>query len=583
MRYVIVGNSAAAVAAVAAIRTVDAGAQVTMCSPEEGCAYGTPLISYVLEGETTIERAVIRDESWYAANNVTCEFGPGKGAVALDASAKVVTLEDGTELAYDKVLFACGSTPTPPRGIEGLSEEAPYAPDVANSFAFNTMGDTRAILDYLSGPEIAAKRASGEPVSVVISGSGLIGAKAAEGICHHVDVTYLVGHAKRVLRKLLDDEASPVLAELMGRHGIENVAGTVVTGVAYDESSGAAGGSDGGSGAAGSGADGASGSDGGSGADGAAGSDGGSGGRRIASVTLDDGRELDCDLLITAIGVRPNVSVLSDAGAEVSRGVVCDGHMLTSLPDVYAAGDVANTANVLTGEDVPLALWPTASEQGRVAGLNMAGAEATFDGSFARNAVGFFGELNIVGCGIINPAPDDPDIESVVSWAGDDGAAGGAAATGVQGAGGAAAGTQAAGGAVATSAPAATAAELAYSKFNIRDGKLVGYLLMNRPEAAGIYTLIIKNQIPLADLPDDIFERAPRMLDLPAGLRSRNMLKGRITSEAPSGAPVFDKWGADTVGGTAAEGGALGGDAAAGAESVGTARAGVRVAEGRQS
>ena len=548
MRYVIVGNSAAAVAAVAAIRTVDAGAQVTMCSPEEGCAYGTPLISYVLEGETTIERAVIRDESWYAANNVTCEFGPGKGAVALDASAKVVTLEDGTELAYDKVLFACGSTPTPPRGIEGLSEEAPYAPDVVNSFAFNTMGDTRAILDYLSGPEIAAKRASGEPVSVVISGSGLIGAKAAEGICHHVDVTYLVGHAKRVLRKLLDDEASPVLAELMGRHGIENVAGTVVTGVAYDESSGAAGGSDGGSGA-----------------DGAAGSDGGSGGRRIASVTLDDGRELPCDLLITAIGVRPNVSVLADAGAEVSRGVVCDGHMLTSLPDVYAAGDVANTANVLTGEDVPLALWPTASEQGRVAGLNMAGAEATFDGSFARNAVGFFGELNIVGCGIINPAPDDPDIESVVSWAGDDGAAGGAAATGTPAAGGAA------------------AAELAYSKFNIRDGKLVGYLLMNRPEAAGIYTLIIKNQIPLADLPDDIFERAPRMLDLPAGLRSRNMLKGRITSEAPSGAPVFDKWGADTVGGTAAEGGALGGDAAAGAESVGTARAGVRVAEGRQS
>ena len=551
MRYVIVGNSAAAVAAVAAIRTVDAGAQVTMCSPEEGCAYGTPLISYVLEGETTIERAVIRDESWYAANNVTCEFGPGKGAVSLDASAKVVTLEDGTELAYDKVLFACGSTPTPPRGIEGLSEEAPYAPDVVNSFAFNTMGDTRAILDYLSGPEIAAKRASGEPVSVVISGSGLIGAKAAEGICHHVDVTYLVGHAKRVLRKLLDDEASPVLAELMGRHGIENVAGTVVTGVAYDESSGAAGGSDGGSGAAGSGA-------------------AGSGGRRIASVTLDDGRELDCDLLITAIGVRPNVSVLSDAGAEVSRGVVCDGHMLTSLPDVYAAGDVANTANVLTGEDVPLALWPTASEQGRVAGLNMAGAEATFDGSFARNAVGFFGELNIVGCGIINPAPDDPDIESVVSWAGDDGAAGGAAATGTPAAGGAAAGTQA-------------IAELAYSKFNIRDGKLVGYLLMNRPEAAGIYTLIIKNQIPLADLPDDIFERSPRMLDLPAGLRSRNMLKGRITSEAPSGAPVFDKWGADTVGGTAAEGGALGGDAAAGAESVGTARAGVRVAEGRQS
>ena len=450
MRYVILGNSAAAIAAVDAIRSIDADGQVTMVSPESCLAYGTPLISYVLEGKTTVENAALRDERWYEANGIERVFGAGKAAVTLDAAAKLVTLEDGTQLPYDKLLVATGSVPSRAR-VEGLQDDAP------NSFSFNTMGDACAIMDYLHD-DLAAKFEAGEDINVIISGSGLIGAKAAEGICEHVTTTYLVGHAKRVLRKLLDDEASALLAELMEQNGIVNVPGTVISSVQCDEVG------------------------------------------RVVQATLDDGRVLPCDILITAIGVRPNTGVLASAGADITRGAVVDEHMRTSLPDVYAAGDVANTHNTLLDEDVPLALWPTASDQGHVAGRHMAGDEqATFNGSFARNAVGFFGQMNILGCGIINPAPDAPDIESVVSCDGS-----------------------------------------VYSKFNVRDGKLVGYLLMNRPEAAGIYTTIVKKGIPLADLPDDIFERAPEMLDLPTALRERSMLKGYVTGSGIAQHDVVD-------------------------------------------
>ena len=437
MKYLILGNSAAAVAAVDAIRSVDASGEITMASPEADLAYGTPLISYVLKGDVAQDNINIRNIAWYEQNKVTQLFGAGKAAAKLDAKLKQVRLKDGSILNYDKLLVATGSVPSP-ASIKGLNDSAP------NSFMFNNMDDTRAIMDYLKG-ELAHKRESGQRINVVISGSGLIGAKAAEGICEHVDKTYLVGHAKRPLRKLLDDEAAPILTYIMEKHGIVNVPSTVIESVTTDNMG------------------------------------------KVVSATLSNGEVLDCDILITAIGVRPNVEILKAAGAKVERGAVCDEHMMTSLEDVYAAGDVANAHNVLLNEETPLALWPTASQQGKVAGLAMAGCkDAKFCGSFARNAVGFFHEIDILACGIINPSEikNNEGIESVVYV--DD-------------------------------------AAHAYGKFNIREGKLVGYLLINRPDFAGIYTRIIRDEILLKDLPQDIFERDPQFLDLPKDLRDAAM------------------------------------------------------------
>jgi NADPH-dependent 2,4-dienoyl-CoA reductase/sulfur reductase-like enzyme len=99
------------------------------------------------------------------------------------------------------------------------------------------------------------------------------------------------------------------------------------------------------------------------------------------------GRAFDADLVILATGVHPNVAFLEGTGAHVDQGIVIDDRMRTTVPNVYAAGDVAQGRDFSTGEWVVHALQPTATEHGRVAALNMAGADAPYRGSLGMNVL----------------------------------------------------------------------------------------------------------------------------------------------------------------------------------------------------
>lgn len=100
-----------------------------------------------------------------------------------------------------------------------------------------------------------------------------------------------------------------------------------------------------------------------------------------------DERTLDADLIILATGVRPNVSFLEGTGAKMDQGIVVDDHMRTTVPCIYAAGDVAQGRDFSTGEWVVHALQPTATEHGRVAAMNMAGADMPYRGSLSMNVL----------------------------------------------------------------------------------------------------------------------------------------------------------------------------------------------------
>jgi NAD(P)H-nitrite reductase large subunit len=100
-----------------------------------------------------------------------------------------------------------------------------------------------------------------------------------------------------------------------------------------------------------------------------------------------DQRTLDADLIILATGVRSNVSFLEGTGAEIDQGIVIDDHMATTVPCIYAAGDVAQGRDFSTGEWVVHALQPTATEHGRVAALNMAGKDVPYRGSLSMNVL----------------------------------------------------------------------------------------------------------------------------------------------------------------------------------------------------
>ncbi|MDR2502130.1 MAG: FAD-dependent oxidoreductase, partial [Oscillospiraceae bacterium] len=267
MKYVIIGNSAAAVGAIEGIRRIDTDGKITVISDEEHHTYGRPLISYLLLGKTDAERMKYRPDDFYAVNGV--ETILGKRAARIDTKAKTVELEDGAGIPYDKLLVATGSSPFVPP-MEGLEA-------VKNQLTFQTLDSALALGEAINADS-----------RVLIIGAGLIGLKCAEGIRDRVKSVTFVDLAPRVLPSILDDDASAIIKEKLIEAGLSFHLGDSVKKFTAD------------------------------------------------TATLGDGTVLEFDVLVLAVGVRPNIALVKDAGGAVGRAVTIDDRCATTLPDVYA-------------------------------------------------------------------------------------------------------------------------------------------------------------------------------------------------------------------------------------------------------
>lgn len=421
--YLIIGNSAAGLSAAETIRAHHPKARILMLSREPYPAYGRPLISYLIEGKTTEDEIWLKDSDFYETHALQTMFGPGYCATELIPEAHAVHLANNETITYGKCLLATGSVPFVPP-IQGLDQ-------AANTVGFMTLDDAKRARNLaLHAAEVAS--CEGRQSVCVVIGAGLIGLKAAEALSHHVDKVIVLELAPRILPAVLDDAGAALLQEKLACHGIECMPGVSAQTILVDK-------------------------------DGVA-----------TEALLTDESQIDLDMIITAVGVRPNTQLAVDAGAKQGRGLIVDEMLRTTLPDVYAAGDVVQVRDILDGADRPLALWPNAMRQGVFAGKSMAKAKDAepFIGSFAVNAVDFF-DVSLLTAGIINP-PQDAGYEQIDE-----------------------------------------ATEDTYAKFVVRDGLLVGYILLNRPTNAGLYTAMIENRIPLDSLSEGIFDAAPQNLDFP--------------------------------------------------------------------
>ena len=390
MKYVIIGNSAAAVGCIEGIRKNDAKGSITVISDETHHVYSRPLISYYLAGKVTPDNMIYRKKDFYEKNDVTTMFGVK--ATAIDPKKKTVTLDNGKSVEYDKLLVATGSSPFVPP-VEGLGSQS-------NVFTFLKY-DSALGIEKLVSPD----------AKVVIVGAGLIGLKAAEGLAPVSGSVDVVELAPRVLPMILDDEAAGPVQQRMEEHGVRFHLGIV--------------------------------------ADKVVGKD-----KVEKVILLKDGTQIECDILVMAVGVRPNVAEAKGAGVEVNRGIIIDDKMRTNVADIYAAGDVTEAVDLNTGERKIMALWPNAYAQGKAAGYDMSGAQTDFEGVFPMNAVGFFG-LPIITAGI-----QDGEGTQLLS-------------------------KNEAG---------------MMRRFVVKDDRLVGMILVGDVDRAGIYTYLLSEKIPLSSL-----------------------------------------------------------------------------------
>lgn len=254
-----------------------------------------------------------------------------------------------------------------------------------------------------------------EGARVLIIGAGLIGLKAAEALNEYkADIT-VVDMADRILPSILDVKAGSIMQKYIESKGTKFILGTSV-----DEFS-------------------------------------------ANSARLKNGITVDFDMVIIAVGVRPNTELVSEAGGKVERGIICDLNQKTTLDDVYSAGDCTVSHDASSGQEKILALLPNAYMQGEVAGRNMAGAETMYLNAIPMNAIGFFG-LHIITAGSY-------DGEEYIESEGNN-----------------------------------------YKKLVFKDGLLKGFILMGDVRRAGIYTSMIKERIDLTDVDVELMKNHPQMM-----------------------------------------------------------------------
>ena len=271
-----------------------------------------------------------------------------KKVVHIDPKKNRVILEDKSNLGYDSLLIATGASPKIPE-ITGIKKKG--------VFGFRTIKDAKEIEGLVPVIKTAC-----------VLGGGLIGLKAAYGLKKRgVDVKVIIG-SKQVLSQMLDFESAQFVQKRLEENGIELILGQNVQEII--------------------------------------------GNGDIKAVKLDSGKAIGCSLVIVGKGVSPNIGLIKDTQIKINQGVITGELLDTNIPNIYAAGDVSESFDIALGRHAVNALWPVAVEQGKTAGLNMAGEKTNYQGSVGMNSIEFFG-LPIISLGIYKAGKEELSLEEL--------------------------------------------------------------------------------------------------------------------------------------------------------------------------
>jgi NADPH-dependent 2,4-dienoyl-CoA reductase/sulfur reductase-like enzyme len=306
--YLIVGGGIAAVSAADAIRRRDHSGKIIMVSAEEELPLNRPMLTkdFALLAENP-QSLNIHETDWYEENGITLKLATR--AVSMDAANKQVLVEDvkkqTTEnLSYDKLIFAAGAECFVP----------PFAgKELPEVLTIRHLSDSRKLEKLLQTAKTA-----------VVIGGGVLGLEAASELNRQGVAVTVLEASPQIIGRQSDRKNADRMLAIMQRMQVNCYEGVTIEEITQKDG-------------------------------------------HVNGVRLADGREFPADLVIVSCGNRGNVELVKAAGAEIGRSVKVDCRMRTSLPEVYACGDVCEY------DGINYQLWQEASEQGKIAGANAAG------------------------------------------------------------------------------------------------------------------------------------------------------------------------------------------------------------------
>ena len=329
-KHVIIGNGPAGVVAAETLRRLDPDSDITLLGDEPEPPYSRMAIPYFLIGNIGEEGTHLRKNQGHF-DGLGIKLQAGRAA-GLDTRARKVRLADGKSLDFDRLLIATGSHPVRPP-IPGMD-----APNVHTCW---TLADARAIA-----------RLAKSGTRVLQIGAGFIGCIIMEALASRGTQLTVVEMGDRMVPRMMTEKAGNMIRRWCEARGVRVHTGAGVASLRA----------------------------------------GGKPGELIAN--LSNGQEVAADLVICAAGVAPNIDFLEGSGIAAERGIRVDASMQTSVPGIYAAGDVTEAADFHSGKPVLNAIQPNAADQARVAAINMAGGQASLPGSMAINVLDTLGLIS---------------------------------------------------------------------------------------------------------------------------------------------------------------------------------------------
>jgi len=340
-RYVIIGGGPAGINAAAAIRARDGEGEILVLDRDRDPPYYRTELDTYIGGSTSDAELPLHPPVYYQEQHIALRL---QSVVArLKPSDRRVEMVDGERVEYDALLLAPGSYP--------LTVSCPGS-RLTGVMTVRTWDDARRVTREVLETD--------RPILVV--GGGVLGLILAEGIRQRGRQVVLLEREPRLWAPVLDEVASDLLRRGLTQSGIEVLLDEEIVEV-YEENG------------------------------------------RVTNVRTSGGRRMDAALVVVAIGVRPDIGFLDGSGVRTDRGILIDHEFRTNVPDVFAAGDAAQTYDPISGQFRVVTNWNNAVEQGKLAGGIMAGSSDVYRGVIVSNSETFSG-VRVTVLGVTLPTAD---------------------------------------------------------------------------------------------------------------------------------------------------------------------------------